>query len=131
MNDPLDHPKITVPGRGTYVVKFGLGAQYTLEKEYKVTMEQVGQRLQEAAPREVNGVTVPGRISPAFLFDVLSACIWGQIQISPRDLAECYDSFDQIAEVAKAVMVAFTKTRWSANSAPTPATATGQEAPIQ
>ena len=131
MNDPLDHPKITVPGKGTFTVRFGLGAQYTLEKQYGVTMEEVGRRLQESAPREVNGEKIPGRISPAFLFDVLSACLWGQIQISPRDLAECYDSFDQLSDVAKAVMIAFTKTRWSASPAPASATATGQEAPIQ
>lgn len=167
--DILDHPTIAVPTKGTYVVRFGLGAQYTLEKEHHVSMEEVGRRLQDASPRigsadcmacagtgeplqivndhgipiktiEQSGVpvkcsacagsgkqTTPGRISPAFLFDVLSACIWGQIQLSPRDLAECYDSFDQLSEVARVVMIAFTKTRWSASNAPTSATATGQD----
>jgi hypothetical protein len=110
---PIEYPKITVPGHGVFIVKFGMGAQYTLEKELGVDFIQVAKNIQEWVPRQdEQGNTIPGRVSQSFLFDVLSACLAGSgLKIPARDLADCF-TWETLPDVAKAVAEAFAKTQW-------------------
>jgi hypothetical protein len=126
--EPVQYPVIEVPGKGIFKVKFGMGAQYTLEADLGMTPQQCAAEIQKWAPKPVldlNGdpvvdqdgkhLTTPGYVGPAFLFKVLAACLQGQVNMSPRDLADCFEPH-QIADVARAIAEAFAKTRWSAQT---------------
>ena len=122
--DPITYPTIEVPGKGVYVVKFTLGAQYALEEMGIGPMELAAEfgKWHAAAVASVNGTAQRVAISPMFLVKVLAACIQNQVTITPRELADCFQPKD-VTQVAKVVMDAFAKTEWSAvESAPTPAT---------
>ena len=120
MNEPngtepttgVTYPTITVPGRGTYRVKFSQGAQYVLEDELKMDMAEVGKHLQGWAPRmdAVTGDVIPPRISVVFLYKVLSACIWNQVKIPPQELADCFEVSDTMM-IVQVVAEAFGKMR--------------------
>jgi hypothetical protein len=124
---PIEYPKIEIPGKGTFTVKFDLVAQYWLDKNLKMTASEFGEKLQEFLPKpmlDANGnpmhdtegkpQMIPGSVHPAFLFDVLSACLWKQTHLDPVQLAECFDSFDGLTDIVRALGEAFVKTRWSA-----------------
>jgi hypothetical protein len=128
--EPIQYPVIEVPGRGIYKVKFGMGAQYTLESELGITPQQFSAELQRWVPKkklddqgkEVLGedgkpiIEQPGYVGPSFLFKVLSACLEGQgLKIHPRELADCFE-YHQLPDVARVVAEAFSKTRWSAQT---------------
>lgn len=126
---PVDYPKLLVPGHGTFIVKFGLGAQYTLDTELGMDPQDFVAKLQEWFPKplknangepvldeELKPVMVPGRVGPSFLFKVLAACLEGQgLRLPPRELADCFQ-FHQLPAIARVVMEAFSKTQWSAQS---------------
>jgi hypothetical protein len=127
--EPIQYPVIEVPGKGTYKVKFGMGAQYTLESDLGMTPQLFAVEIQKWPPKkkldakgnEIIGEDgkpemIPGYVGPSFLFKVLSACLEGQgLKISPRELADCFE-MHQITEVARIVAEAFSKTRWSAQT---------------
>ena len=127
--EPIQYPVIEVPGKGTYKVKFGMGAQYTLESELGMTPQQFAVEIQKWPPKkqldsqgaevlDADGkpVMIPGYVGPSFLFKVLAACLEGQgLKIHPRELADCFE-LHQIADVARIVAEAFSKTRWSAQT---------------
>ncbi len=126
---PIDYPKLLVPGHGTFIVKFGLGAQYTLDTELGMDPQTFIAKLQEWFPKpqkdaagepvmdqEGNPVMIPGKVGPSFLFKVLAACLEGQgLRLPPRELADCFQ-FHQLPSIARVVMEAFSKTQWSAQS---------------
>lgn len=123
--DPIDtkivYPKITIPGKGTFTVKYSLGASYTLEDEMKMDDAAFARALQKWFPhKEINAagdeIEIPGQVSKSFLFKVLSACIWDQIQLTPRQLADAFETWDNLSEIAKVIAEAFSKTRWSAQT---------------
>ena len=107
---PIEYPVINVPGHGKYVVKFGFGAQYTLEKESGISFQDFAQKIQEWVPRkDEHGNEVPGRVSQALLFDVLAACLAGSgLHLPARELADCFD-WDTLPDVAKVLAEAFAK----------------------
>lgn len=126
--EPIQYPVIEVPGKGTYKVKFGMGAQYTLESELGMTPQQFAVEIQKWPPKkkldaagdEIIGEDgkpemIPGYVGPSFLFKVLAACLRGQLTIEPRDLADCFE-MHEVANVARIVAEAFSKTRWSAQT---------------
>jgi hypothetical protein len=124
-NDPvvdtkIVYPSIEIPGRGTFIVKYSLGASYTLEDQMGMDDVAFARALHKWFPhKEIqNGVEVEvaGQVSKTFLFKVLSACIWDQVQISPRELADCFETWDNLAPIAKVIAEAFSKTRWSAQT---------------
>lgn len=107
---PISYPRLEIPGKGTFRVKFSLGAVFSLE-EMGVGMDEVARALQEWMPRKAqDGSVIPGRAKPTFLFKVLAACIGDQIKISPSELAYLFD-LDQMATVAQVVAEAFSKMR--------------------
>lgn len=108
----VTYPTITVPGRGTYRVKFSQGAQYVLEDEFNMDMADVGKHLQAWAPRTdaVTGEPIPPKISIRFIYKVLSACIWNQVKIPPQELADCFEVSDTMM-VVQVVAEAFGKMR--------------------
>lgn len=107
---PIEYPVINVPGHGKFVVKFGFGAQYTLEKEAGVNFQDFAKQVQQWVPRkDEHGNDIPGRVSQALLFDVLAACLAGSgLRISARDLADCF-TWETLPEVARVVAEAFVK----------------------
>lgn len=109
MTPPITYPKITIPNKGTFTVKFGLGATFALE-EMGVEMEAISKALQEWQPRKdpITGEVIPGKARPSFLLKVLSACIGDQIQITPRQLGDAFEMSD-LGEIARVVAEAFTK----------------------
>lgn len=129
-DSPIDYPVITIPGKGKFVVKYGLGASYVAEKDYGMDQTAVAKQIQEWVPKkkldeqgnEITGedgkvVTTPGRVGTVFLFDILAACLDGTgLKMTGRDLAQCFDHQYQIGEVAKAVAEAFAKTQWLAQT---------------
>jgi hypothetical protein len=127
VDTPIEYPIIEVPGHGLHKVKFGLRAQYLLEKQYGIPPEEFGKRFKEWLPRkEEDGTITPGHASLTFVFDVLAACLAADgLNMSPEALADCFE-YSQIAVVARAIVEAFTKTRWSAQT-PAPELATSPE----
>lgn len=121
----VKYPTITVPGKGTFVVKFGMGAVYTLERDMKMDLASVGRELQAMFPI-VNGHVTAGPVKMSFLFDVLSACIWDQKPIGPRDLADAFgnDYVMDMVSVGRVVLEAFSKAPWSRKTASPDATET-------
>jgi hypothetical protein len=125
---PIQYPAIEVPGKGTFVVKFGFGAIYTLEDRLGLAAEDIGAKLHEMFP--TGGA--PGKISPVFLTKVLSACIWDQAHLTPEEIAYCFEPSD-LPTIGRVVAEAFAKTQWPTR-APTlqePATKKNLEQPIQ
>lgn len=121
---PIKYPTITVPGKGTYLVKFGLGAAYTLEEECGLNELDFARAIQKWMPHKehVSGCEakqcdcpeIPGQVSKTFLFKVLSACIWDQAQLTPRQLADAFDTWDCLGDVVRVIGEAFAKIKWSA-----------------
>jgi hypothetical protein len=115
VSTPIKYPTINIPGRGTYTVKFGLGAMFTLEDQLGMDQAQFAQKFMAWIPRKDDlGNDVVPTVSNAFLLKVLSACIWDQVQLTPRQLADAFDTVDQMQTIARVVAEAFSKTRWSA-----------------
>lgn len=110
---PIKYPTITIPGRGTFVVKFDLLASYVLDNEIGMDANAVAQKLKEWMPQEIDGKREPGRASPAFMLKVLSACLWDQTHMTPEDLARCF-SYGDLSVIATILVEAFSKTQWSA-----------------
>lgn len=123
MDSPIKYPTIDIPGRGTFVVKFGLGAAYTLEEETGMDEVQFARALQKWAPHKDHAAgcdqsdcecpVIPGAVSKTFLFKVLSACIWDQIQLTPRQIADAFSTWDTLPDIAMKIAEAFSKTQWS------------------
>lgn len=110
---PIKYPTVEVPGKGTYTVKFGLGAMYTLENDLGMSLQDVGTKIREWFPsRDAEGNQVPGKASGAFLLKVLSACMWDQVHMTPRELGDAFEIGD-LAAIARVIAEAFSKTRWS------------------
>ena len=121
----VQYPTIEVPGKGTFTVKFGMGAVYTLERQLGITPQEIGRTLRQMFPYdEATKRFTVGAIKVGFLFDILSACIWDQVHLEPRELADCFgeELAGDLIKVGKVVMEAFAKAPWSrAAAAPTPA----------
>ena len=114
---PIEYPKITVPGRGTYEVKFGLAASRIVDRELGIDGFTVLEQLRDALPRQVEGQRVFGRIRIDFLFTLLSACIWKQAKLSGEDLANAFDDeplAETIVLLVQTLTAAMAKTKWSA-----------------
>ena len=130
--DAIDYPKIEIPGRGTFVVKFGPAAAVVLERQVKMDMAEIGRRMLEWMPHQSeSGEEIPGRVSPAFLFEVLSACLWTKLHLPAIELAELFeDDWNSLPEVARVVATAFSKAQWPARMRlQEPSTNTAQEPP--
>ena len=112
----ITYPKITVPNIGTFTVKYGMGASFTLEDELHMDDQAVFAELEKWMPKtdEATGETVAGTVNKAFLFKVLSACLWDQVQLTPRQLADAFQTWDTLPEIARVVAEALSKTQWSA-----------------
>jgi hypothetical protein len=111
---PIQYPTITIPGKGTYIVKFGFGAVYTLEEQLGMSTEQIGQKLGDLfPPLGPDGTRPPAIVSPAFLTKVLAACIWDQAHMTPQEVAYSFDVAD-LPTIGRAVAEAFAKMRWPA-----------------
>jgi hypothetical protein len=124
---PIQYPTIAIPGRGTFVVKFGFGAVYTLEEQLGMSTDQIGAKLAELFPEPgPDGTRPPAIVSPAFLTKVLAACIWDQAHMTPQEVAYSFDVAD-LPTIGRVVAEAFVKTRWSARQ-PLQETATKTEA---
>lgn len=118
---PIQYPTITIPGRGTFVVKFDLLAEYVLDNECGMDANGLAQKLHEWMPKDsgrkdADGKAIfePGRASPAFMLKVLSACIWEDAHMSPEDLAKAFRYPMELNRVAQTLLEAFAKTEWSA-----------------
>jgi len=124
---PIEYPIIEVPGHGLHKVKFGLRAQYLLERQYHIAPAEFGERFKSWLPhKEEDGTVTPGKASLTFVMDVLAACLAADgLNLAPEVLADCFE-FHQIPNVARAIVEAFSKTRWSAQT-PAPELATAQE----
>jgi hypothetical protein len=110
----IDYPTLDIPGHGTVTVKFDLVAQYFLDKNLKMTAAEFGAKLQEFLPtKDASGEVVPGIVHPAFVFDVLSACLWTQLKLKPEELAACFPNWDALTDIVRAIGTAFVKTPWS------------------
>ena len=92
--DPIRYPTIMVPGKGTFVVKFGHGAKYALYENLGLDEDRLFQQLQAAVPHKdpVTGQEIPGRVMMSFVWKILSACLWSQAHLAPLELAECFDA---------------------------------------
>ena len=113
--EPIKWPEITIPGRGTFPVKFSLGAAYTLEDLTGLDEPQFARALQKWLPKkDAEGNEIAGEVSKVFLFKVLSACLWDQVHMTPRELADAFETWDGLPLIAAAIAEAFSKTRWSA-----------------
>lgn len=111
------YPRITVPGKGTFTVKYGMGASFTLEDELGMDDQAVFAELMKLLPvtdPQTNEVLQPGRVNKSFLLKVLSACLWDQIHLTPRELADAFGTWDTLPEIARVVLEALSKTQWSA-----------------
>lgn len=124
---PIEYDLLEIPGRGTFTVKFDFVAQYWLDKNMKMTTAQFSKALQEFLPKfqtdtegQVllkDGIPVmlsPGEVHPAFLFDLLSACLWTELELTGVQLAGCFKSYDSLPAIVRAIGTAFVKTQWSA-----------------
>lgn len=127
---PIKYPSITIPGKGTFQVKYDLAASYTLEDELGMDQQAFAAKLQEWIPRKVRDeetgeeTEIAGKVSMPFLFKVLSACIWEQAKLTPREIAAAFKTWDKLPEIAMIVAEAFSKTQWS--SAPPQEATTAQ-----
>jgi len=118
---PIQYPTITIPGRGSFVVKFDLLAEYILDNECGMDANGLAQKLQEWMPKdsgrvdaEGKPVMIPGRASPAFMLKVLSACVWEEAHMTPEELAKAFRYPMELNHVAQVLLEAFAKTEWSA-----------------
>lgn len=121
LDTPIEYPIIEVPGHGLHKVKFGLRAQYLLERQYGIPPEEFGRRFKSWIPRketdeEGKETIVPGHASLTFVMDVLAACLAADgLNLAPEVLADCF-TYEQIPSVIRAIVEAFSKTRWSAQT---------------
>lgn len=117
---PIAYPKITVPGRGEFEVKFGLAAARIVDRELGLDGMQVLAHLREALPTEENGVRKPGHIRLDFLLTLLSACIWKQAHMTAEELADAFDedgaTMTAVPMIVVALINAISKTKWSAQT---------------
>jgi hypothetical protein len=115
---PIVYPKITIPGRGEFEVKFGLAASRIVDRELSMDGQGVLKALSEALPREVDGKREFGRIRLDFLFTLLSACMWSKAHMTAEDLAQAFDD-EPLAEtvvlLVNTLTAALVKTKWSAH----------------
>ncbi len=118
VDSPVVYPSLEVPGRGTFVVKFGTRASFILEQQFQMTPADFAKRLSEWLPRadpdDANRI-LPGKASNVFVFTVLSACLWKQTHMLPEDLADAFEISDR-DKIAAVLMEAFSKTQWSAKA---------------
>lgn len=136
---PIKYPTIEIPGKGTFVVKFGPGAAFDLD-DMGVDADALPKMFSEWAPRTdpATGQRIPGHASYMLLFKVLSAALRHVVDLSPRELAYCFEDMEQIGPVARALVEAWIKAypsveiklRETLASAPEPAAGIGQT-PIQ
>jgi hypothetical protein len=105
----IDYPTIEVPGKGTCTVSFELHTVYALEKFLHIDYEQIGAELRKmfVVDPETHRMSV-GKVSFAFLMDVLAACLHDQTGMDAETLAKALRG-TPITSVARAVMVAFSK----------------------
>ncbi len=115
LQSPIIYPKITVPGKGTYTVKFGLSATRAAEIATGLSPAELMAKLQSFFPEkdEFGNVIRPGRFSVVLLTDLLSACIWEEARLTAEDLCKCFDEFYNLEPIAAAVVEAISKTQWS------------------
>ena len=107
---PIKYPAIEIPGKGTFVVKFGPGAAFDLD-DMGVNVDAVPKMFQEWAPHidPITGNQIPGRANYTLLFKILSAALRHQVDIAPRDLAYCFEDMEQLGSVARAISEAWIK----------------------
>jgi hypothetical protein len=135
---PIKYPAIEIPGKGTFVVKFGPGAAFDLD-DMGVNVDAVPLMFREWMPHTdtVTGLQVPGRANYTLLFKILSAALRHQIDLPPRDLAYCFEDMEQLSVVAKAIADAWVKAypsveiRLRESAAREPAAGNPTSAPIQ
>ncbi len=111
MDTPIVYPKITIPGKGTFSVKFSLGATIRLE-QMGVSNENITANLRawQTIKGDDGAIIQQGKASPLFLVRVLSACIAHEIILSPSELGDCFEPTD-LVDVARVVAEAFSKIR--------------------
>lgn len=127
---PITYPKITIPGRGEFQVKFGLAAARIVDRDLGLDGLAVLEKLQRALPKldpsgavdaEGNPKRVLGEVRLDFLLTLLSACIWAQAHMTPEQIAQAYDEADEpiynsIGTIVGTLITAVSKTKWSAQT---------------
>jgi len=116
-DSPISYPKLEIPGKGIYDIKFGLRAAYELEEKHGLGPTELGELLQTWAPKtnQETGEVTPGRVSQSLVFKILSCCLAGRLDIKPEQLADCFD-WEDIPAIARTIAEAFAKMRRSTQS---------------
>jgi len=107
---PIKYPVIEIPGKGSFIVKFGPLAAIELE-DMGVNVNDLMKAFQEWAPQvdPITGTQIPGRANYTVLLKALSATIRHQIEIPWRELAACFENMEQMTQVARAISEAWIK----------------------
>ena len=107
---PIEYPTLEVPGHGTFVVKVSTGAAFELES-MGINVWAVPQIMQAWTPHTdaLTGQFVPGQAKLPEILTILSATIRQQLEISPRDLAYCFEELGGIVTLARTLTDAWTK----------------------
>jgi hypothetical protein len=108
---PIKYPTIEIPGKGIFVVKFGPGAAFDLQDMGVANIDALPKLLQEWVTRvdPITGDKIIGRADYIQLFKIFAAAIRHQIEISPRDLAYCFQDMEQLYPVAHVLWEAWIK----------------------
>ena len=101
-------PTLDIPGKGPVTVKLDFYAQYQLEAATGRDILGQFEKVREMIPHDVDGQRVPGKVSVVFLMDVLAACTFSQLQMTGRDLAQCFSNPLAFIDIAKVILEAYT-----------------------